>query len=223
MAGHLDKWAGRVAKWLGIIALIFVGIVLLSVLNSPNQGPEPTPVSRASTYTEPTQTPTPTLRPTDTRTAQPPTRTPTPEVVIHVVQKGEWLAKIARWYGVTVEYLVACNNIKNPDLIHPGQKLIISPCPGAGPSSTNIPRPPPPTLPTQTPSLTATPTPTPTNTPRLPSQRPPCRCDGNYYNCDDFGPQADAQACFDYCWRMVGYDVHRLDRDRDRIACEWNP
>jgi hypothetical protein len=41
--------------------------------------------------------------------------------------------------------------------------------------------------------------------------------------CDDFATQAAAQACFNYCWRVVGYDVHWLDDDKDGIACEWNP
>lgn len=223
MAGHLDKWAGRVAKWLGTAILLFVMFVSISMCGGYACRSPSTPTTQVPTPTRPTWTPETASGPTNTRTPRPPTRTPTPEVVTYVVQKGDTLYSIARKYNVTVEDLAACNNIKNPDLIHPGQKLIVSPCPGAGWSPTNIPCPPPPTPPTQTPSPTATPIPPPTNTPRLPSQSPPCRCDGNYYNCDDFGPQADAQACFDYCWRMVGYDVHRLDRDRDRIACEWNP
>ena len=24
-----------------------------------------------------------------------------------------------------------------------------------------------------------------------------------------------------YCYDLVGYDVHRLDRDEDMLACEW--
>jgi len=197
MAGHLDKWVGRVAKWLGTAILLFVMFVSISMCGGYACRSPSTPTTQVPTPTRPTWTPETASGPTNTRTPRPPTRTPTPEVVTYVVQKGDTLYSIARKYNVTVEDLAAWNNIKNPRLIYTGQVLIIKP-------STNTP-------------------PTPTNTPRLPSQRPPCRCDGNYYNCADFGPQADAQACFDYCWRMVGYDVHRLDRDRDRIACEWNP
>lgn len=197
MAGHLDKWAGRVAKWLGTAILLFVMFVSISMCGGYACRSPSTPTTQVPTPTRPTWTPETASGPTNTRTPRPPTRTPTPEVVTYVVQKGDTLYSIAKKYNVTVEDLAAWNNIKNPRLICTGQVLIIKP-------STNTP-------------------PTPTNTLRLPSQRPPCRCDGNYYNCDDFGSQAAAQACFNYCWRMVGYDVHRLDRDRDRIACEWNP
>ncbi len=43
----------------------------------------------------------------------------------HVVQKGETLLSIARRYGVTVQAIQQANNIANPDLIFPGQVLII--------------------------------------------------------------------------------------------------
>ncbi|MGQ9490967.1 MAG: LysM peptidoglycan-binding domain-containing protein [Anaerolineae bacterium] len=43
----------------------------------------------------------------------------------HVVQKGETLLSIARRYGVTVQEIQKANNITNPDLIFPGQVLVI--------------------------------------------------------------------------------------------------
>lgn len=47
-----------------------------------------------------------------------------------------------------------------------------------------------------------------------------CSCDGNTYNCSDFSSQRSAQACYDYC-KFLGYgDVHRLDADKDGLACE---
>lgn len=86
-------------------------------------------------------------------------------------------------------------------------------------------------LPTATPTLT--PTPLPTNTPvpatatAVPTTEPPpsgCSiCSYNAYNCSDFDRQRDAQACYDYCWEQVGYDVHKLDRDNDGVACESLP
>ncbi len=78
---------------------------------------------------------------------------------------------------------------------------------------------------TKTPTATRTISPTrpiPTRTPPPPVS-PVCSCSGNLYNCPDFGPQRDAQACFEYCWSVVGYDIHWLDGDDDGIACEWNP
>lgn len=41
----------------------------------------------------------------------------------HVVQAGEYLGLIAQRLGVSVDHLVRVNNIANPDLIHPGDRL----------------------------------------------------------------------------------------------------
>lgn len=43
----------------------------------------------------------------------------------YVVQKGDTLAKIARWYGVSVYHLVKINHISDPDHIYYGQKIKI--------------------------------------------------------------------------------------------------
>ena len=96
-----------------------------------------------------------------------------------------------------------------------------------------------PPLPTLTPTATVTPTRTPTrnptNTPTAtptrkpthtstPTRRPgACSCYADLYNCSDFATQAAAQACFDHCMAVVGYDVHRLDGDNDGKACESLP
>lgn len=44
----------------------------------------------------------------------------------YTVQKGDNLTKIARQYGTTVDQLVKWNNISNPNLIYPGQKLRVA-------------------------------------------------------------------------------------------------
>lgn len=44
---------------------------------------------------------------------------------VHVVQAGETLWEIAVQYGTTVQDLVEANDIANPTLIRPGQKLIV--------------------------------------------------------------------------------------------------
>lgn len=44
---------------------------------------------------------------------------------IHTVQRGETLWEIAKKYNTTVERLVNDNRIQNPNLIYPGQKLVI--------------------------------------------------------------------------------------------------
>jgi endonuclease YncB( thermonuclease family) len=45
-------------------------------------------------------------------------------------------------------------------------------------------------------------------------------CGANIYNCTDFTTQAEAQAVFDHCGPG---DIHRLDSDKDGIACESLP
>ena len=67
------------------------------------------------------------------------------------------------------------------------------------------------------------PSPTPTRTPTGTSVAPVCSCAGNIYNCSDFGTQAEAQACHDYCMSLGYGDIHDLDRDNDGVACESLP
>lgn len=45
-------------------------------------------------------------------------------------------------------------------------------------------------------------------------------CEENIYNCTDFASQDEAQQLHDFCWYSTNIDVHRLDPDRDGIACE---
>ena len=45
------------------------------------------------------------------------------QVEYYIVQSGDNLTKISNKYGTTVNQLVAWNNISNPNLIYPGQKL----------------------------------------------------------------------------------------------------
>ncbi len=44
---------------------------------------------------------------------------------VHVVRRGDTLAKIALRYGVTVRALSRANNLRNPNLIYVGQRLLI--------------------------------------------------------------------------------------------------
>ncbi len=76
---------------------------------------------------------------------------------------------------------------------------------------------------TATPSQTPTKTPTATVTPTRSAPSGCGTCAFDAYNCSDFSTQARAQACFDYCMALVGYDVHRLDADNNGVACESLP
>lgn len=44
---------------------------------------------------------------------------------VYIVQKGDTLIKIAKKYNTTYQKIAKDNNIKNPNLIYPGQKLVI--------------------------------------------------------------------------------------------------
>ncbi len=55
-----------------------------------------------------------------------PTPTATPTLLFHEVQPGETLWGIAQQYGIDLETLIQVNELENPDLIRPGQRLLIS-------------------------------------------------------------------------------------------------
>ena len=55
------------------------------------------------------------------------------ETVEHVVQVGESLGTLASRYGVRLENIVSANDLTNPDLLTPGQVLVIPP-PEPGPA-----------------------------------------------------------------------------------------
>src|SRR5690554_6208159 len=52
-------------------------------------------------------------------------KTTSSSVTTYTVKKGDTLSHIAKRFGTTVNELVRLNNIKNPNLIYPGQKLKI--------------------------------------------------------------------------------------------------
>ncbi|MGD2102869.1 MAG: LysM peptidoglycan-binding domain-containing M23 family metallopeptidase [Acidimicrobiia bacterium] len=53
--------------------------------------------------------------------------------IIHVVARGETLAKIAFTYGSSVTEIAAANSLPNPDLIRVGQELLVPAVSGADP------------------------------------------------------------------------------------------
>lgn len=93
---------------------------------------------------------------------------------------------------------------------------------GSTPLATSIP----PSVTAQAPPTQPLPTPPPpTQAPAPPPRQPQpvCECGGNYYNCEHFATQRQAQACYVYCLGVVRYDVHWLDGDNDGVACESLP
>ena len=54
-----------------------------------------------------------------------PMPTPAPENKVYVVKKGDTVYKIAKRFGTTMEAIILANNLRNPNLIYPGQILLI--------------------------------------------------------------------------------------------------
>jgi len=110
----------RIARWIALLPLVAAGCGAVIT-------PEP---EIEATVPSPVETPAPTL-PAGTPSSQqqptavPATPTPTPALIIHVVQEGETLGAIAYDYGVSLQALQAANGIDNPLLLQVGQELII--------------------------------------------------------------------------------------------------
>ncbi len=54
-----------------------------------------------------------------------PTPAPAPAPQVYVVKKGDTVYKIAKRYGTTMQAIILANNLRNPNLIYPGQILLI--------------------------------------------------------------------------------------------------
>lgn len=100
-----------------------------------------TPTSTVPSATA-TPTPTGTVLPTatPTKTATPTATLPPGQQIIYVVRTGDTLYSIARRFGVSVQAIMAANNIVNPNRIYIGQTLII-PSPSTTPAPTPTPKP----------------------------------------------------------------------------------
>ncbi len=62
---------------------------------------------------------------------------PVGDTVTYVVRPGDRLADIAARYGVTMSGIVQANGLSNPDVIYPGQKLVIV-VPGSANATTTV-------------------------------------------------------------------------------------
>ena len=114
--------------WADIVLFLVIAGVVAIWWSRPGPAAE---IATAPTNTPPPPTATatslPLPTPTATATALP---TPTPTPVIYVVKSGDIPERIARSYGVTVEALLATNNLTEKSIIREGQELII---PSQGP------------------------------------------------------------------------------------------
>ncbi|MCJ7549834.1 MAG: LysM peptidoglycan-binding domain-containing protein [Anaerolineae bacterium] len=134
------KWKPlRIAILALVTVIILAGAVILGMdLSQGNIAPELPTFTPTITLT-PTITPSPTASPTPTQTPLP-TETPTPIPPIeHVVQSGDSLLAIALEFNLTIDELIAYNQLES-ELIVEGQSLFIPPdTPTPGPPPTAIP------------------------------------------------------------------------------------
>jgi len=103
LAGYVDQ---GITRWYSLEGWVLTGKWVPLPMSMENLAPKPAP-SRT----------TPTPKATATRTPRP-TRTLTPAAYeIYVVQEGDYLSKIAKRFGVTVEDIVEANRKKYPSLV----------------------------------------------------------------------------------------------------------
>jgi len=102
------------------LAIAFVLAACLAALSACGDGGEEATPTATITPSPTTATPEPTPEATPEATPS-----PTPTGGTYEVQPGDTLSGIADQFGVDAEALAAANDIDDPDLIYPGQVLVI--------------------------------------------------------------------------------------------------
>lgn len=143
-----------------IIASILIAAIVLIILffqehAQPAGSPTAIPVA-----TPALPLPETTVAPTASPAA--PTATPTPAPLLYVVQPGDTLSGIAQAFGISLQDLLAVNDIADPNLLHVGQVLVI---PADIPPTLLAESPTP--APTRAPPPTPVPSPTPSGPPLI--------------------------------------------------------
>jgi hypothetical protein len=139
--------------------------------------------------------------------------------IVGQVLLGDSLTIIGRytegtWYLLASGVWIPGEAVDNAPLALP----LVFPTPTPVPSTTPTISPTP--LPTETAQTSATPTPTPTSL-----DDAVCDCSSDNRDClgNIFANRAEAQRCFEYCFRQTGLDIHLLDPNLNGLACENLP
>jgi hypothetical protein len=212
-------------------------VVLPDALPTATELPATAPVELpTATLPLPTNTSVPPT-PAPTNTPEPPTATPEPAGpvanaaanvregpgtdygVVVVAEPGQVMVvtgqdSSGQWLQLASGYWIAASLVDN---IPPNLPVtaVVAQLPGGNPTP----------MPTSAPAQEAAPTSTPSwqREERGIIFTSECPCDqGDILNCDSFGINMDAQACYMRCMDLAGRDVHGLDRDKDGTACEWS-
>jgi LysM repeat protein len=115
-----------------VVNIIVSAMTMLTILFIWDRvhGPAPTPSTPVTTSTL--------TLPVTGEASSPPTAQPvaSPSTLsgplLYTIQEGDTLMAIAQAYGVSIEDLIAANNLTNPNVLHVGQTLVI---PLGGPSA----------------------------------------------------------------------------------------
>lgn len=104
-----------------LAALLLAGLTWAGFAAQPSAG-----VSASVFVAQATVAPLPTTTPPPTNTAIPtPASAVTATPTVYTVQPGDSATLIARRFGVTLEVLLAANNIQNPNIVELGRQLVI--------------------------------------------------------------------------------------------------
>jgi LysM repeat protein len=109
------------------VVLLVVGLFLVVIWFTGDSPPALPAFLRSDTETpEPTSTPQPATATLEPSLTPEPSETPTPVgPLTYVVEEGDSLDSIADQFGVTIDQLIAANNLVDPNNIGAGSQLII--------------------------------------------------------------------------------------------------
>ncbi|MMZ65219.1 putative cell wall hydrolase LytN precursor [compost metagenome] len=126
MYGSLDEALIRYMQQPGTIAAEADGRISAVGASTTVPSPEPTP-EPAAPAPAPAPAPQPTPEPVTTPKPQPakPSAPQTTDKEIYIVKFGDTLTSISKKYGTTWRNLQKLNKLSNPNLIYPGQKIIL--------------------------------------------------------------------------------------------------
>ncbi len=127
-------------RWLAIgagvlVVAVLAGLATAYIVATLRAAPPP-----QSVLVTPSPIPSPTAQPTPPAAQSPsppasPSASPSIELspspdatpLVHIVQRGESISLIAAEYGTTAQAIIELNQLRNPNVIYVGQRLLIPP------------------------------------------------------------------------------------------------
>jgi LysM repeat protein len=112
----------RTRAWGLLVAIVILAAAIVTVFYVWRKAAAPASPSPTSTAAPTSQS---VVAQATAIPSQQPTDTPTPAPFVYIVQEGDTLSAIAQRFGVTVDEIVAANNLANPDVLSIGQAIVI--------------------------------------------------------------------------------------------------